>query len=282
MTEPLSVAVVGSGRAAAARVRALDGHSGAELVAQVSRGPAEKPATLESVLGNAAIDALVVCTPNALHAAVVGRALEAGKHVAVEYPLALTAEEGRALFALARERERVLHVEHIELLSPSQRALREAAAAAGPLVSGRVHFRGTLGGWLGDEALSGPPAVRALARLHRITDLFGESRVRAARLDRQPDRESLEVEFAFASGGRLTLLEEWGAELARATDWEIECEDGPLEPRPADAPRGLFDEDTRCFLGRIEDGTASYVSESRILRVLELAASITVAAGSGN
>ena len=279
--EPLSLALIGLGRAGAARERAIEALPGARLCARVGRVPEAGQATLASVLGDGATDAVVICTPNALHASAVRSCLEAGKHVAVEYPLALTPEEGRALFELARERDRVLHVEHIELLSRAQQLLRERVRALGPLRGGRLRLRGTARGWIAAAALAGPPAVRALARLHRLTDLFGEARVSEARVERPGDGQRLEALLAFASGGSVTLLEEWAPGLERGTDWEIECEGGRLEtPAPA-PPGGLCQADTERFLDRITHAAPPYVSEARILHVLQLAAGITAAASRG-
>src|SRR5215813_778496 len=48
------------------------------------------------------IDAIHVCTTNALHFPIAKAALEAGKHVLCEKPLATSSEEGRKLVELAR------------------------------------------------------------------------------------------------------------------------------------------------------------------------------------
>lgn len=56
------------------------------------------------------IDAVSVCLPNALHLPVTVAALEAGKHVLVEKPLARTADEGRAMIEAARAHERILMI----------------------------------------------------------------------------------------------------------------------------------------------------------------------------
>lgn len=56
------------------------------------------------------IDAVSVCLPNALHLPVTVAALEAGKHVLVEKPLARTADEGHAMIEAARAHERILMI----------------------------------------------------------------------------------------------------------------------------------------------------------------------------
>ena len=53
------------------------------------------------VLRDPAIDALHICTPNAQHFPMAKEALEAGKHVICEKPLAISVEEGEELVALA-------------------------------------------------------------------------------------------------------------------------------------------------------------------------------------
>ena len=117
MGAPLAVAVVGPGRAGRARIAALEAHPDTRVVAIVARSGSP---SLAEVLADPGVDAVVVCTPNHGHPAQVEAALRAGKHVAVEYPLAPDPGRARGLFELARNSERVLHAEHIELLSPVQ------------------------------------------------------------------------------------------------------------------------------------------------------------------
>src|SRR3984893_17497405 len=57
-----------------------------------------------TLLSDPEIDAVHVCTPNALHFPMVKAALEAGKHVLCEKPLAISVAEGRQLADLAKSK----------------------------------------------------------------------------------------------------------------------------------------------------------------------------------
>ncbi len=59
------------------------------------------------------IPGMVIATPAETHFAIVRQALQAGKDVFVEKPMALTYEQGRELVLLARARERILLVGHV-------------------------------------------------------------------------------------------------------------------------------------------------------------------------
>jgi UDP-2-acetamido-3-amino-2,3-dideoxy-glucuronate N-acetyltransferase len=69
--------------------------------------------TLDQLLQDTNCDAIALASPAALHSRQVRRALDAGKHVFVEKPLALKLAEGEALAALAQQRARVLMVGHL-------------------------------------------------------------------------------------------------------------------------------------------------------------------------
>jgi predicted dehydrogenase len=56
------------------------------------------------LLTDPAIDAVHICTPNALHFPMAMDALQAGKHVLCEKPLAVSVAEARAMIQLANER----------------------------------------------------------------------------------------------------------------------------------------------------------------------------------
>lgn len=73
----------------------------------------------DAALADPRVEAVVVATPPHTHFDLVRRALEAGKEVLVEKPLARTAGEAAALVALAEELDRVLMPGHTFLYSPS-------------------------------------------------------------------------------------------------------------------------------------------------------------------
>ncbi len=66
----------------------------------------------EDLIADPAIDAVHICTTNHTHARLVKLAMEAGKHVLCEKPLATTADDARALAALAAERDGVYAVNY--------------------------------------------------------------------------------------------------------------------------------------------------------------------------
>jgi predicted dehydrogenase len=72
----------------------------------------------EDLLADDDLDAVVIATPVITHFELAKRALEAGKHVLVEKPPALTAVEAEELVATAEEQERVLLPGHLLLYHP--------------------------------------------------------------------------------------------------------------------------------------------------------------------
>lgn len=81
--------------------------------------------SLEAVLADSHLDAVIIATPPATHFSLAKKALAAGKHVWVEKPLALRLEEGRELVQLARAKRTVLFVDHTFLYDPAVTMIRE-------------------------------------------------------------------------------------------------------------------------------------------------------------
>lgn len=97
----------------------------AEAAAALHGVPAR---SLDDMLADAAIPAVVIATPAATHAAIARRALAAGKHVYVEKPMALDPAEAETLIAMADAAGRTLMVGHLLRYHPAFVALAELVA----------------------------------------------------------------------------------------------------------------------------------------------------------
>ena len=87
--------------------------------------PASRSTTdLQEVLADSNVDAVAICTPVQTHLPLASAALEAGKHVWVEKPLAHSLEAARSLNTLAQARERILLVDHTFVYSPAVEKVR--------------------------------------------------------------------------------------------------------------------------------------------------------------
>ncbi len=80
---------------------------------------------VEDILDDASIEAVYLSTPVSTHYALAKLALQAGKHVLVEKPMATTVEEAEELAALAADRGRTLMIGHTFVFSPPVRKIRE-------------------------------------------------------------------------------------------------------------------------------------------------------------
>ena len=103
----------------------------AERLAQVQRRyPGVRTTTSpEELIGDAAVDAVVIATPVQHHFALALSALQAGKHVLVEKPITSTSEEAARLVDEAAARSRVLMVDHTFVYTGAVRKMRELVAA---------------------------------------------------------------------------------------------------------------------------------------------------------
>ena len=96
------------------------------LAAAATRYPATRATTrFDELLADDEVEAVVVATPVPTHAELARQALTAGKHVFVEKPLALAADEAEELVALAEERGLVLMPGHLLLYHPGVVKLKE-------------------------------------------------------------------------------------------------------------------------------------------------------------
>jgi predicted dehydrogenase len=117
---PLRLGILSTANIARHFIKGLDGSAKVKIVAVASRKLATAEAFAaetgisralggyEALLADPEVEAIYNPLPNSLHAEWSIRALEAGKHVLCEKPIAVTAAEARALFAAATGAGRLL------------------------------------------------------------------------------------------------------------------------------------------------------------------------------
>jgi predicted dehydrogenase len=81
--------------------------------------------SFDELVDDPSVEAVVVATPVPTHYELARQALEAGKHVFVEKPPAMRADEMTELVRIAEERNRVLMPGHLLLYHPGVRKLKE-------------------------------------------------------------------------------------------------------------------------------------------------------------
>ena len=89
--------------------------------------------SFDDLLADDGLDAIVIATPVITHAELAEAALQAGKHVFVEKPLAVSAETAESLVSLAEERGLVLFPGHLLLYHPGVIKLKELVDSGSPL-----------------------------------------------------------------------------------------------------------------------------------------------------
>lgn len=128
----LRIAVIGAGHLGRIHAKLLSQVEGAQLVAICDPQEAARTAAREqfSVPTHAdyrecidKIDAAVIAAPTRMHAEIAKTLLKAGKHLLVEKPLTVEADDAQRLAMLADSRRLTLQVGHVERFNPAFTAL---------------------------------------------------------------------------------------------------------------------------------------------------------------
>ena len=133
--------------------------------------------SFEALLADPEIDAVSVCAANAAHAPITIAALEAGKHVLCEKPMAITLAACEAMVAAAERTGRLLMLGHNQRYVESNRIARELVEKGeiGQILSfhscfghkGPEHWTGDPNPWFFDKSLAHFGAVADLG-IHKI------------------------------------------------------------------------------------------------------------------
>lgn len=307
--------VIGTGFAARKRVETLRQLSQVQVKAVASRSleraqafanKYELAAVAMEEFWQPPLDLVFICTVNSDHGTLVQQALEHNQHVVVEYPLALDVNQAQQLLHLARQRQRLLHVEHIELIGGLHLAMKQHIAAIG---SPRyVNYR-TLAPkqpapkkWSYCPELLGFPLMAALSRIQRLTDLLGPVNTVACQGEMRPQENYFRsclysAQLSFYNGALAELTYGKGEGLWQSCRYmEVRGDRGYLsfdgnqgrlvtaagEQAIAAAPRqGLFQKDTEWVLDHLLQGKPLYVQPEQSIYALRVAAALQQATVSG-
>ena len=170
--ERFGFAVVGLGHGAAKFLHAVKGSPTVGVTALISGDAAKAQriarahhvpavysyAEFERIAENQYVHAVYLCLPNTLHHAFAERALQAGKHVLCEKPMATTSADCRHMVETAAEANRLLMVGY-RLAFTSVHARMQELLTSGDLGEVRAVRSGfgfrARGGWRLDPALAG-------------------------------------------------------------------------------------------------------------------------------
>lgn len=174
----IRIGMIGAGQIAYSHVRSIAKYAGAEVVAAADPDSGRVAAIAKEfglkktysdargIFADREIDAVSIAVPNVLHAALSIAALKAGKHVMLDKPFAMNADEARRVLAAAKKARRVF------VLGMNQR-FRDEVQTARALVRrgelGEVYHAGArwlrrtgipkFGTWFCDKKLAGGGAL---------------------------------------------------------------------------------------------------------------------------
>jgi predicted dehydrogenase len=190
----------------------------------------------DDLLALSEVDAVLICTPNGLHAEQAQAALRAGKDVLVQKPLALTCDDAVRTLEAAAKAERLLFVDYSYRFLETMGALRDLLPPAGAIRSIRAVFHNLYGPgvektWFFDARMAGGGALMDLG-VHLLDLGLWLLAPRAASLERAELGDARPVEHSARLALRLDevpfeLEVSWNAPLpATEIRFEVVSQDG--------------------------------------------------------
>lgn len=157
-----------------------------------------------AIFDDPSVDAVFVATDNLTHAPLARQALEAGKAVIVEKPLATTARDARALVRLAAKKKLSLSVDHMMTHNTLNRKARELieSGALGAVNDACLHMQFAYGfdpaeaaTWrCSDPAQLGGPVGDVASHCFYMAEYLLGSRIKSVRAVYVPKRLAIRVE----------------------------------------------------------------------------------------
>ncbi len=261
------IGVVGAGGMGTVHMSNYAHMEGCQVVALCDAVPAVEKAeafgvpffgSIADMLAQADVDVVDICTPTFMHKQHVEEALGAGKHVICEKPLALSAADGRALFALAKAKGVRLFVAHVVRFDPASLHLRKLVQSGeyGRMLDGEFLRlsacpRWVKNGWLFDKEKSGHiPFDLHIHDLDLIVSLWGK-----------PDgfsftacgnkgigyKEHYRINYRFGDSNVSAQAAWYNADIPFTTSWRVYFENAVVQNDPNGMVAYQFDREPRVF-----------------------------------
>ncbi len=202
-------------------------------------GDAALYATVEEMLADSHVDAVDLCLPSYLHASTAIKALEAGKHVLVEKPMALSGEECDSMVAAARSNGRVLMVAQVLRFWPDYARAREIIRSGeiGPVKTAffrRKCAAPAWGKWMHDRSRSGGGVFDLLIHdFDFALHLFGKPSSIQARGVEEIEKgiDVVEAELDYGGSQLVSISGGWHHPKSYpfSMEFSIVCEGGTLD-----------------------------------------------------
>jgi myo-inositol 2-dehydrogenase/D-chiro-inositol 1-dehydrogenase len=192
------------------------------------------------------IDAVIICTPDGLHAEMAVKAARAGKHILVEKPLALTSADCVAVQAAVEEAGVVCGMNFKFRYSGAIRAARERVPHPYFVILQSLIDPVERSGWKGDRRLSGGPAYDLGSHLFDLAAYFCDAEpVTVSAVARWPDDlvgkpgNVMAALVTFANGAIATVTLGDATESQPASKWLCQLFDGSTSASVNDHYRNL-------------------------------------------
>ncbi len=319
LSHPIRVGIVGTGYAAKRRAETFIEDERSQLCYVTGHTP-EKVAEFcqsynvpsyenwQELVTDESLNLVVICNANQLHGEITKLALENNKNVITEYPLSLDYLEAVELLQLAEKKEKLLHIEHIEILGGMHRAVQKYLPQIGRVFYGRYTTIDSKNPapkrWTFNHKLFGFPFKAALPRIHRFTHLFGEVKTvncHKKYWEREEKgyyhgclcdaqllfKNDLIVDLMYGKGDifiksdrTFELYGDKGKIIFEGMEGKLITEAG-TKPIELESRRGLFTMDTRMVLDYLFDNKPLYIDPESSLYALKIGEAAYQSATSG-
>jgi predicted dehydrogenase len=237
---PTGIGIIGCGRIGERHAEAYSSMEYAKLIGfadvdrsrsatLASRFSVEDFASAEELIMDDAVEAISICTPNMLHTDYAIAAVEAGKHILVEKPLATTVADCEKITKAAEKAGVVAMVGHTHRFYPSNRAVKKLldegrvgrlrAIQDYSLDPGFIAGKGQPSAWTRDRELGGGMIMDTVHAADRLRWWTGEEiiEVEAVMSDQiRPDSKTEEMLMAIfkmtngVAANLVSIAPSWG------------------------------------------------------------------------